>query len=96
MLLNNIKEHTKYLLTLKRPFRNEIEFIRARIIQIFTKENKDVPHGITYREIPCPDNLNSKHIIYIPFNWIVSAETLNDIIGSLFINDIVLTIDEYV
>ena len=96
MLLNNIKEDTKYLLTLKRPFSNEIEFVRARIIQIFKKENKDVPHGITYREIPRRDKLSPKHIIYIPFDWIVSAETLNDIIGSLFINDIVLTIDEYV
>lgn len=96
MLLKQIEEDTKYLLTLKRPFKNEIDFVRVRVIQVFIKENESVPHGVTYREIPRPDKLSPKHIVYIPFDWIVSAETLNDIIGSLFIKDIVLTIDEYV
>ena len=87
--MNQIQENTKYFLTLKRPFEDTEDFIRARVVGVFSET-------LTFQEIPLPEKLHPNYITSIPLKWVVSAKTLHDVIGPLTIDDIVMIIDEFV
>ena len=88
-MLNQIQENTKYFLTLKRPFEDKEDFIRARVVHVFSET-------LTFQEIPLPEKLHPNYVTSIPFSWVVSAKTLHDVIGPLTIDDVIIIIDEFV
>ena len=100
MLLQDLRPNTNYFLTLKRPYKDDVQILHARLQNIYKRDNECAPHTVTFQEVLTdPIELarrHPKHFTSIPFDWIVSAETLYDVIGELTIDDVVFTIDEYV
>ena len=100
MLLQDLRPNTNYFLTLKRPYRNEVEKLHVRLQNIYERENTNVPHIVTFQEVLTDPievaRRHPKHFTSIPFDWIVAAESLHDVIGELMIDDVVFAIDEYV
>ena len=96
--LNNFVENKKYFITFKNDCENIEYKVRARILRKIPRSNINLPHYIIFQ---CVENSNSNlfnngTISSIPLDCIIKAETLQNILNNVIIDDIINVLDHYI